>query len=137
MDKAKQVLVQNWLIKAHHDLAASRKLSDESEPYLDVAIYHCQQAAEKAVKGFFVFHDHEFDKTHDVRLLIDIAASIQPTFLDWIEAGAYLTPYATGFRYPDDIMEPDKEEFNQAFELATKFYHFVLSQLPETVHPPT
>ena len=46
---AKLELVQNWLIKAQHDLAAARKLSVGPDPYLDVAVYHCQQAAEKAV----------------------------------------------------------------------------------------
>jgi HEPN domain-containing protein len=49
---AKLELVRNWLIKAQHDLAAARKLALSPDPYLDVAVYHCQQAAEKAIKGF-------------------------------------------------------------------------------------
>lgn len=49
---ARQELARNWLIKAQHDLAAARKLCADPDPYLDVAIYHCQQAAEKTVKGF-------------------------------------------------------------------------------------
>jgi HEPN domain-containing protein len=60
MDEAKRELVQNWLTKAQRDLAAARKFSTEPDPYLDTAIYHCQQAAEKAVKGFLVFHDQDF-----------------------------------------------------------------------------
>jgi HEPN domain-containing protein len=60
MDEAKRELVQSWLTKAQHDLAAARKLSDEPDSYLDTAIYHCQQAAEKVIKGFLVFHDREW-----------------------------------------------------------------------------
>ena len=33
------------------------------------ALYHCQQAAEKALKGFLAFHDHPFRRTHDLREL--------------------------------------------------------------------
>ena len=46
---AKLDLVQTWLVKAQRDLASARKLSTGPDPYLDVAIYLCQQAAEKAV----------------------------------------------------------------------------------------
>jgi hypothetical protein len=46
---AKLELVQNWLIKGQHDLAAARKLAAGPDPYLDVAAYRCLQAAEKAV----------------------------------------------------------------------------------------
>ena len=58
---AKQELVRNWLTVAQHDLAASGKLSTGPDPYLDVAIYHCQQTAEKALKGYLVFHDQPLD----------------------------------------------------------------------------
>ena len=58
----KATLVKNWFTKALHDLAVSRKLKYD-EQYPDVAIYHCQQAAEKAVKGFLVLHDKDFPKT--------------------------------------------------------------------------
>lgn len=51
MDEAKRELVQSWLIKAQHDLAAARKLAADPNPYLDMAIYHCQQAAE----GLYAF----------------------------------------------------------------------------------
>jgi HEPN domain-containing protein len=137
MDEAQQSLVREWLTKAQHDLAAARKLSGGPDPYLDVAIYHCQQAAEKAVKGFLVFHDQEFDKTHNVRLLVDLAILVEASFSSWLEVGARLTPYATRFRYPGEILEPEQEEFEQALESATRLYEFILSLLPQTVHPQT
>ena len=132
---AKLELVRNWLIKAQHDLAAARKLSTDPDSYLDVAVYHCQQTAEKAIKGFLVFHDQPFEKTHDVEVLITLALRYDATFSEWLEAAVRLTPYATEFRYPSDLLEPDPDEFEQAMEAASGLYNFVLSVLPPNVRP--
>lgn len=35
MEDAKRQLVQNWLIKAQHDLATARKLSTAPDPYAE------------------------------------------------------------------------------------------------------
>lgn len=129
MDEAKRALVQSWMIKAQHDLAADPEL------YLDTAIYHCQQAAEKAIKGFFVFHDQRFEKTHDIRLLIILATSLEERLSSWLDAGERLTPYAHIFRYPGEVIEPNREEFDQALQAADGFYRFVLSLLPQEVRP--
>ena len=66
---AKLKLVQNWLLKAQRDLTAAYKLAAGTDPFFDIAVYRCQQAAEKAVKGFLVFHEQPFEKTHDVEEL--------------------------------------------------------------------
>jgi len=116
-------------------LATARKVATDPDPYLDTAIYHCQQAAEKAIKGFLVFHDQEFEKTHDLRLLITLALPLEPKFSSFKEAAAQLTPYAAQFRYPGDVIEPNREEFEEALEAAQGLYNFVLSILPAEVHP--
>jgi HEPN domain-containing protein len=72
-DEAKRDLVRRWLVKAWHDLAAAGKLAGGPDVYLDVAIYHCQRAAEKALKAFVVFHDERFQKTYDLRVLVELA----------------------------------------------------------------
>ncbi len=135
MDEARRGLVQGWLIKAQRDLATARKLADDPDPLLDTAIYHCQQAAEKAVKGFLAFHDQTVVKTHDVRFLINQARVIEPGFEDWLDAAECVTPYATAYRYPDEVLEPEREEFEGAKDAAIGLVAFVLSVLPEDVHP--
>jgi HEPN domain-containing protein len=120
-------LVSNWLVKAEHDLLAAQKLSDEPEIYGDVAIYHCQQSAEKAVKGFLISHNQVFPKTHDIRLLIQLAIAINPSFEQFQEASEMLTPYATEFRYPSDIMQPTQEELEDALDKAEDIFNFVVS----------
>ena len=135
MSEAKKELVQTWLKKAQHDLAAARKLAAGSDPYRDTAIYLCQQAAEKALKGFLVFHDRRFTKTHNIGKLISLAAPFAADFSSWIEVGRTLTPYATIFRYPGEKFEPDRVEFDQALKNADELYQFILSLLPAEVHP--
>ena len=102
---------------------------------LDTAIYHCQQAAEKAVKGFLVFCDQEFERVHDVEALVRAAMSYEAGFTNWMEMGRRLTPYARIFRYPGYAVEPTREQFNQALSDAGGFYSFVLSLLPKEVLP--
>jgi HEPN domain-containing protein len=101
---SKAELVKNWLIKAQHDLLAAQKLSSEPDLYADVAIYHCQQTAEKAMKGFLILHDQAFPRTHDIRLLIQLAIVIESQFERYQDTSELLTPYATEFRYPSDVM---------------------------------
>jgi len=135
MSTAKQRLVKSWLLKSKRDLAAARRLASDPEPYLDMAIYHCQQAGEKAIKALLVFHDQRFDKTHDIRALISIAVNVESRLSEWLDVGEHLTPYATTYRYPGESLEPSREEFDQAFKSAEDFYAFVLSILPPEVHP--
>lgn len=73
MIEAKRQLVRNWLTRAQHDLMSARVLAASEPPLLDTAVYHCQQAAERAVKGFLVFSDHEFERVHDVEVLVRAA----------------------------------------------------------------
>ena len=112
------------------DLLSAKRLAGGSEPYLDTAIYHCQQCAEKSVKGWLVYHDSTFEKTHDLRLLVTLASEIEPKFTEWFEIAELISPYATAYRYPGEILEPTKEEFQDALKAATQFYDFVCSRLP-------
>ena len=100
MTNAKVQLVQSWLTKAQHDLASARVLASSDPPLLDTAIYHCQQAAEKAVKGYLVFCDQEIERVHDIEVLIRSAMSCAQEFVDWIDVGIELTPNARIYRDP-------------------------------------
>src|SRR4051812_40624788 len=119
MDEAKREFVRAWLVKARNDLTAAQRISAAEGP-LDAAIYHCQQAAEKAVKGFLAFNDHRLERSHDVERLVGLAAEYNKDFLRWVEAAVTLTPYATAYRYPGETatLEPSRDEFNEACVLA-------------------
>jgi HEPN domain-containing protein len=137
MDDPKTKLVRAWLAKANRDLESARRLAGEPAAYLDTAIYHCQQAAEKALKAFLVYRQVAFEKVHNLSLLLEYCADVDPAFRELSDAAADLTPYATAFRYPDEFFEaePDKEQFNQAFRQAEQTLQFVLQRLPKDILP--
>jgi len=127
---AKRSLVHNWLMKSRRDLLSAKRLARGKEPYFDTAIYHCQQSVEKAVKGWLVYHDQSFEKTHDLRLLVTQASEVDSKFKGWLDIAVQVAPYATAYRYPGEILEPTEEEYKEAFKAASGFYEFVCSLLP-------
>ncbi len=135
MDEAKKELLRGWLLKSWHDLTAARSLAKEDPLILDVAIYHCQQTAEKAVKGFLFFNDQLPEKTHDVRLLVAAAITWDREFAASLDAAERLTPYATRYRYPRAINAPTNEEFETALSDAASIVDQGLASLPAEVHP--
>ena len=135
MDEAMRELVRGWMVKGQHDLATAKKLASEPDPYLDTAIYHCQQAAEKAIKGFLTFHGLRFEKTHNIPVLIGLALPLASGLRSLLDAAERLTPYATAFRYPGEVSEPDRTEFDSALADARQFLAFILSMLPKEFHP--
>jgi len=135
VDEATLELTRHWLLRAQRDLATARKLAAGDDPYLDTAIYHCQQAAEKAIKGLLVFHEQRFEKVHNVQLLLAQALPFAPGLAAWLEAAESLTPYATAFRYPSEILEPDRAEFDAALAAAEEISTAVLSLVPRSAHP--
>jgi len=123
-------------MKARRDLLSAKKLARGKEPYLDTVIYHCQQLVEKVVKGWLVYNDIPFEKTHDLRLLVMQASEVEPKFNSWLDVAERVSPYATAYRYPGEMLEPTEEEFFQAFKAANAFYEFVCSLLPAEVSAP-
>lgn len=137
MDDGKRELIRAWLIKARNDLTTAREIGALPGYPLDTAIYHCQQAAEKSVKGFLAFHDHRLERSHDVERLVGLAAGYEASFKDYVEHALILTPYATAYRYPGEsaTLEPSRVEFDEALELSGNLVAFVTSPLPQEVQP--
>ena len=74
---------------------------------LEIICFHCQQAAEKAIKTLFIVYEIEIIKIHDLGMLIK---TIQPktAFPETVKLSAIsLTKFAATFRYPD---YPDIDE---------------------------
>ena len=126
MDEALARLTGEWLRKALHDLQTARITAGAVDGPLDTAIYHCQQAAEKTMKGWLTAHNIPFERTHDVRLLIRYAAQTRPDFADLAGAAELLTPYASIFRYPGltDESVPSREEFDAALRHSESIFDF-------------
>ena len=55
---------EDWLLKAERDLDTAKVLLENA--FHDTAIYHTQQCAEKALKGYCVYRLQPLIKTHDL-----------------------------------------------------------------------
>lgn len=135
MDEARLREVKSWLAKSQRDLKAARRLMAGDEPLSDTAVYHCQQAAEKAIKAYLIYRGIPFEKTHNLVALLSLCLPGEPEWAVWKTMAEVLTPYATEFRYPGDVVEPSWEEAEEALSLAEAFVRFVLRRMPEEARP--
>lgn len=120
MTKAKSEYIQNWLFRANEDIAVIHNLVKSGvEYYTSTICFHAQQAAEKFLKAYLVFHDVDFPKTHDLDFLLLECKKINKTNFE-IELRS-LTDFGVAVRYPDDFYIPDVKETleycNIAFEI--------------------
>jgi HEPN domain-containing protein len=97
-------------------------------------LYHCQQAAEKALKGFLVWHDQPFPKTHDLGRLGTQVVDVDPTLEPLIDEVVEFTKYAWMFRYPCDADEPSVTDAAEVLHKVRVFVEALLTRLPEEAH---
>ena len=135
MPPENQEEVRAWLTKADHDLRAATYLADAEEPLLDIVVYHCQQAAEKALKGFLTFKSSPFARTHALVPLVEQAADLDAAFAALLDHAEDLSPFAWRFRYPGELLIPDEDEARAAIEQAREVLEFVLDRVPEDARP--
>jgi HEPN domain-containing protein len=119
-----------WLRKANDDLRAAQALIDIEPPLFAEIAFHCQQAIEKAQKGFLYWHKQPFQKTHDLYLLGLSCCEIDPSLSDVIKPTAKLTEYAVEYRYPSSAVHPSRTEIDEMIELAKN----VLAEIANRLH---
>ncbi len=104
---------------------AAVKLSRGEDSVLDVAIYHTQQCAEKALKGFLAFHLQPIIKTHDLRVLLDKCITMESS-LELLKPDIdILNPYSVMYRYPDVEIEPEVEQLLEAIKSCKNVFETV------------
>ena len=126
-------LTRSWFARAQRDLASSERLLVQPELPAE-AVFHCQQTVEKVLKGFLVWHNLPFRKTHDLVELGAQCVALDPSLEPFLRRAAPLTDYAWKFRYPGES-DPSPTEADEALRLAREVYAEVLSRLPSEVHP--
>jgi HEPN domain-containing protein len=126
---------EKWLLKAENDLNAAKVLYEAN--YLDVAIYHTQQCAEKSLKGFLALCKHPLVKTHDLTSLVALSKQFDPKFSKIGSAAEKLTPFGIAFRYPEFEIYPKKNVVLQAIQDAEEILKFVKDRVEKYIpkHP--
>ena len=134
-DPVRVAETEAWLTKAANDLRAAEYEFGAVPPLLGDIVFHCQQAAEKSMKGFLTWHSVAFRKTHSLEEIGEQCLTIDGTLKPLIDRAVPLTDYAWRFRYPGEPAEPPATEAQEALALAREVYEAVIGRLPKDVGP--
>jgi HEPN domain-containing protein len=123
-------IVKLWLLKADNDFKTGKDELATESPATDTICFHMQQCVEKHLKAFLVSKGVEISKSHNLSLVLQQCADVDPDFEKLKSSGAdELTPYAVNARYPDDFYMPSQEETQNAVRMAEKVNTFVLAKI--------
>jgi HEPN domain-containing protein len=129
-------VAEEWLEKANRDLAAARLLA-EHETLWEGACFHCQQAAEKALKAFLIAVSERLPRTHDLVVLTHLCGAKDPSFEKLIDSAELLNPFYAGTRYPNiGGLELTEEDVDRAVSAAKQVYDFVSRKIHKGQHAP-
>ncbi len=124
MTEDKSEYIKNWLFRANEDIAVIESLSGlDLEYYTSTICFHAQQAVEKYLKAYLIYHDIDFPRTHDVDyLLLECQKIDKDSFeIDLLS----LTDYGVSIRYPDDFFIPGIDETKVYLELARQIKQLI------------
>jgi HEPN domain-containing protein len=120
--------LKNWLFHANEDVLVIENLFESgSEMFSSSICFHAQQAVEKFLKAFLVYHDIDFPKTHDLDFLLLECKKVNDKIFD-IDLGS-LTDFGVSVRYPDDFYIPDKEQTFFFRDISLKVKEIVVANI--------
>lgn len=120
-----------WLRYAEDDFGVAKHLFNTYYPKpLSIICYHCQQAAEKAVKSLIVLYGSQggMPKKHDIFLLLNQIrnmANIDEKFYDYADI---LSPYGVAMRYPNELVLEERHA-ERALAMADEFVRWAEDSL--------
>ena len=116
-DELKQYVLQ-WIEKADEDRLVVHQLFEADSIARGTIGFHCQQAAEKYLKAFLIFHGIEPERTHNLEFLLARCSDIDTIFsaIDLLN----LTDYGVEARYPGDFLEPTVGEIKELIQVVDK-----------------
>lgn len=127
-DALVQNLVAEWLRWASADLQVA-KLTDDERIAPQIAAFHAQQAAEKALKALLVQKQIDFPRTHSIGVLL---AVLEEAGIDGVQDlidATGLTRYVVSTRYPGEDEPVRSAEAQDAAALAERVFEWVVVSL--------
>ena len=110
---------------AEKDRRSARILLD-ADGDNEVVCFHCQQAVEKAFKGYLVSQTGMLQDGHNLSRLVLKAMQFEPGFQQHKKDAAFLNSYYMETRYPsDDPMIICKEDVVECMEIMERILIFV------------
>ena len=121
---------QEWQRLAEMDLNSAEYLINMHPVPMEIICCHCQQSAEKYLKGYLVLYGMNPSKIHDLNELHKLCLSLSDIFKDIADQCSDLTAYGVQPRYPMGLMLEEKD-MRQALDHARVIRNFVLNNAPE------
>ena len=132
-EAVKEEFTREWIRKAESDFKTAEHLLQDGPDFAEGTAFHSQQAAEKYLKAFLVWHQIEFQKTHDIETLLKLAGKVDSKIPDVLKDAVILTPYGVDYRYPGEYPEVGMSDAERAFLLADRVRAEVRSRLPHHI----
>ena len=121
-------VAKEWFNVAQMDLSSAEYLRSMKPVPVEIICYHCQQAAEKSLKGFLAFHGEAIQKTHNLVLLNKLCLPFDLSFQSIENDCLTLTVYGVNVRYPFPI-EIENSDMVSALQSARRIGEFVHERL--------
>lgn len=119
-----------WLAYADNDLRAAHVVIEVKNPLIGIALYHVEQAVEKALKAYLIACDVSFALTHDLKPLLSSCSAIDSDFEQFSNDAKEISPYATKSRYPNkSYTPPSKDEVEELIARAHTIVEFVHARI--------
>src|SRR5438874_8121385 len=93
-------LTREWMKKAEADFLGAKRLGRGTDPLHDLVAFHCQQCAEKYLKGLMEELGLSVAKTHDLAVLLIALVPHHPTLRPLRRGLGFLSGFAVDTRYP-------------------------------------
>src|SRR5579864_8078781 len=93
---------KEWVKKAEEDYILAKQARRSKVPLHDGTCFHCQQCAEKYLKGLMEEIALSVPKTHDLKLLLAELVVHYSTLRSLRRGLIFLSDFAVDIRYPGD-----------------------------------
>jgi HEPN domain-containing protein len=123
----------SWFLKAKSDITAAECLIESKSLLSEQAAFQCQQATEKAIKGFLFWHGKSIVKTHDLKNLCKECIAIDAQLEPLLKQTTVLTQFAVDYRYPGQLPRPTEAEVRGYIKLSSDVVEALLSRLPFSI----
>lgn len=123
-----------WFDQASHDLEVAK--SNLNAHYWSDTCFMCEQAAQKALKAYLIYHGKRYVWEHSIQELVKMCMEYEKRFKEFIKAGMTLDRFYIPTRYPNALAPPAvpyksyaKEDALKAISLTERIIEKVREEL--------
>lgn len=121
----------DWLDRAGEDMICANLLGNDDRLF-NSAAFHCQQAIEKALKGYILLKSGELVDGHNLTWLCKRAMRYDKEFTKWLDESTRLNRCYIETRYPSDVStDISYKRIKRYYNMAHDMYIFICEQVDD------